>query len=405
MPHTAATLGPQRIVCLTEETTEWLYLLGEEARIVGISGYTVRPRRAREEKPKVSAFLSAKIDKILALQPDCVFGFSDLQADIAAAADPPGRAGDGLQPAQRGRDLLHAVPGGGDGGRRPTRACSCWTACARGCDAIEAAARALPRRPRVFFEEWDEPHDQRDPLGVGAGRHRRRRRLLSRAGAASAGQGPHRRRPGARSCGAIPDIVIGSWCGKKFRPEKVAARAGWGERGRGAATAQLFEIKSADILQPGPAALTDGVEQLHRIVHGVERGRMRERWLRAGPTCGRCLPGVLRGASHWPRLAFAAQALRSAPTTAAQPSTLAQPPQRIVTLLPSLTEFGLRARRLRPAGRASTTIPTGRPGARAAPRRRRWRTRGIEAIVALQARPGAGADFLAGAARGWKRWA
>src|SRR5665647_1790890 len=79
-----SAMCPQRIVCMTEETTEWLYLLGEETRIVGISGYTVRPRRAREEKPKVSAFLSARIDKILALQPDCVFGFSDLQADIAA---------------------------------------------------------------------------------------------------------------------------------------------------------------------------------------------------------------------------------------------------------------------------------------------------------------------------------
>jgi hypothetical protein len=149
--------GPQRIVCLTEETTEWLYLLGQEARIVGISGYTVRPRRAREEKPKVSAFLSAKIDKILALQPDCVFGFSDLQADIASALIKHGvqvtvfnqrsveeifsvlyQVAAMVGQAQRGLELLQAMR---------TRLLQ-----------IEAAGRALPRRPRVFFEEWDEPH-------------------------------------------------------------------------------------------------------------------------------------------------------------------------------------------------------------------------------------------------------
>jgi iron complex transport system substrate-binding protein len=111
-PWRVAPQGPQRIVCLTEETTEWLYLLGEEARIVGISGYTVRPKRARAEKPRVSAFLSAKIDKILALKPDCVFGFSDLQADIAAELI---RAGDGVQPAQRGRDSVDDDAGGGHG--------------------------------------------------------------------------------------------------------------------------------------------------------------------------------------------------------------------------------------------------------------------------------------------------
>ena len=107
---------PQRIICLTEETTEWLYLLGQSARIVGISGYTVRPKIARAEKPRVSAFTSAKIDKILALKPDCVFGFSDLQADIAAALIRHGGASHGVQPTKCARHLCHALPSGSDGG-------------------------------------------------------------------------------------------------------------------------------------------------------------------------------------------------------------------------------------------------------------------------------------------------
>jgi len=255
--------GPRRIVCLTEETTEWLYLLGEEARIAGISGYTVRPRRAREEKPKVSAFVNAKIDKILALRPDCAFGFSDLQADIAAelvrhgvqvtifnqrsveeifsmlyqVAAMVGRADDGLKLLEglRARLLM-----------------------------IEAAARDLPRRPRIFFEEWDEPH-------ISAIRWVSE--LMRIAGGddvfpelAQQALGKDRIiADGAEIVRRDPDIVIGSWCGKKFRPERVAARPGW-EKVAAVRHGQLFEIKSADILQPGPAALTDGVEQLHRIV-------------------------------------------------------------------------------------------------------------------------------------------
>lgn len=255
--------GPRRIVCLTEEATEWLYLLGEEARIVGISGYTVRPRRAREEKPKVSAFLTAKVDKILALEPDCVFGFSDLQADIAAelvrkgvqvtifnqrsvaeifamlyqVAAMVGRADDGLR-------LLEGMRG-------------------RLLD-IEAAGRALPRRPRIYFEEWDEPHISAirwvsELAGIAGGddcfpelavRGLGKDRIIA---------------DGAEVVRRNPDIVVGSWCGKKFRPEKVAARPGW-DAVNAVRDGQLFEIKSADILQPGPAALTDGVEQLHRIV-------------------------------------------------------------------------------------------------------------------------------------------
>jgi iron complex transport system substrate-binding protein len=255
--------GPQRIVCLTEETTEWLYLLGEQARIVGISGYTVRPRRAREEKPKVSAFLSARIDKILELRPDCVFGFSDLQADIAAELIRKGvqvtvfnqrsvaeifsmlyQVAAMVGQAQRGLELL--------AGMRARLL------------AIEQSAKALPRRPRVFFEEWDEPHISAirwvSELTAIAGGDDCFPELAAEA------LGKNRIiADGDEIVRRNPDIIIGSWCGKKFRPEKVAARPGW-DGIDAVKNGQLFEIKSADILQPGPAALTDGVEQLHRIV-------------------------------------------------------------------------------------------------------------------------------------------
>ncbi len=255
--------GPQRIVCLTEETTEWLYLLGQEARIVGISGYTVRPRRAREEKPKVSAFLSAKIDKILALEPDCVLGFSDLQADIASAL-----VRQGVQVTvfnQRSVDEIFSVlyqvaamVGQADQGLARVAAMRARL------DAIAAAAAALPRRPRIYFEEWDEPH-------ISAIRWVSE--LLTLAGGddcfpelAAKPLGKDRIiATGQHIIDRAPDIVIGSWCGKKFRPEKVAARPGW-QVVPAVRDGQLFEIKSADILQPGPAALTDGVEQLHQHV-------------------------------------------------------------------------------------------------------------------------------------------
>jgi iron complex transport system substrate-binding protein len=255
--------GPQRIVCLTEETTEWLYLLGEEARVVGISGYTVRPRRAREEKPKVSAFLSAKIDKILALRPDCVFGFSDLQADIAAQL-----IRQGVQVTvfnQRSVDEIFsmlyqvaAIVG------QPERGLELLGAMHARLDAIAAAAKALPRRPKVYFEEWDEPHISAirwvsELVGIAGG---------DDCFAELAVQPLGKDRiiaDGAEIVRRNPDIIIGSWCGKKFRAEKVAARAGW-ESVNAVRDGQLFEIKSADILQPGPAALTDGVAQLHGIV-------------------------------------------------------------------------------------------------------------------------------------------
>ncbi|HEX5806908.1 MAG TPA: ABC transporter substrate-binding protein [Macromonas sp.] len=255
--------GPQRIVCLTEETTEWLYLLGQEQRIVGISGYTVRPRRARDEKPKVSAFLNAKIDKILALEPDCVFGFSDLQADIASALV---RAGVQVTVFnQRSVAEIFAML------QEVAALVDCVDEGARQLDAmraqllaIEAEAQALPRRPRIYFEEWDEPPISAiqwvsELIGIAGGDDcfpELARESLGKHRIIADAQEIVRRQP---------DIVIGSWCGKKFRPEKVAAREGWAEM-PAVRDQELHEIKSCDILQPGPAALTDGVAQLHRIV-------------------------------------------------------------------------------------------------------------------------------------------
>ena len=258
-----ATLGPQRIVCMTEETTEWLYLLGQEWRIVGISGYTVRPRRARDEKPRVSAFTSAKIDKILALEPDCVFGFSDMQADIAAALIRHGvqvtvfnqrsvaeifsmmyQVAAMVGQAEQGMDLIRGMQ--------------------QGLKQIADLARSLSRRPRIFFEEWDVPHISAirwvsELMGIAGGDD-----CFAELALESLGKN-RIIADGAEIVRRNPDIIIGSWCGKKFRPEKVAARPGW-EQVNAVKNRQLFEIKSADILQPGPAALTDGVAQLHSII-------------------------------------------------------------------------------------------------------------------------------------------
>ncbi|MFN4349268.1 MAG: ABC transporter substrate-binding protein [Hylemonella sp.] len=255
--------GPQRIVCLTEETTEWLYLLGQERRIVGISGYTVRPPRARQEKPRVSAFLNAKIDKILALQPDCVFGFSDLQADIASAL-----IRHGVQVTifnQRSvADIfamlyqVAAMVGQGEPGLLRI------TAMQARLDAIRVAAAALPRRPRVYFEEWDEPAISAirwvsELIGIAGGDD-----IFPELAVQALGKDRIVADP-LEIVRRAPELIVGSWCGKKFRPEKVAARPGW-QSVPAVLDQQLFEIKSADILQPGPAALTDGVEQLHRLV-------------------------------------------------------------------------------------------------------------------------------------------
>ena len=255
--------GPQRIVALTEETTEWLYLLGEERRLVGISGYTVRPRRARQEKPRVSAFLDGRVDKIVALEPDLVIGFSDMQA---ALADKLIRAGlNVLVTNQRSVAEIFAtlrlVAGLVDAHERA----EAWIAqCLARHAAIAAAAAPWPRKPRVYFEEWDEPMISAirwvsELIALAGGEDIFPELALQAMGrgriVADAGE-PARR---------APDVIFGSWCGKKFRPEKVAARAGWHDV-PAVRDGALHEIKSCDILQPGPAALTDGLEQMHRVL-------------------------------------------------------------------------------------------------------------------------------------------
>ena len=255
--------GPQRIVCMTEETTEWLYLLGQEHRIVGISGYTVRPKQARAEKPRVSAFTSAKIDKILALEPDCVFGFSDMQADIASALIRQGvqvTIFNQRSVAEIFSMMFQVAAMVGQG----AQGLALIQTLQRQLADIQKAAEALPRRPRIYFEEWDEPHISAirwvsELMGVAGGDD-----CFPELAAQSLGKN----RIIASSAEIVrrnPDIIIGSWCGKKFRPEKVAERAGW-VGVNAVKNGQLFEIKSVDILQPGPAALTDGLAQLHRIV-------------------------------------------------------------------------------------------------------------------------------------------
>jgi iron complex transport system substrate-binding protein len=259
--------GPQRIVCLTEETTEWLYLLGQQHRIVGVSGYTVRPPQARHEKPRVSAFLSAKIDKILALKPDCVFGFSDLQADIAAQLI---RAGVQVTVFnQRSVDEVFtmlfqvaAMVGEADQGLRRIAVLQQDLQAMQ--DAVTSRLAAGARRPKVFFEEWDVPHISAiqwvsEVIGIAGGddcfpelaqQSLGKNRIIA---------------DGLTIVQRNPDIILGSWCGKKFRPETVAARAGWADVAA-VRNGQLFEIKSPDILQPGPAALTDGAAQIHKLI-------------------------------------------------------------------------------------------------------------------------------------------
>ena len=255
--------GPQRIVCLTEEPTEWLYLLGEERRIVGISGYTVRPPRAREEKPKVSAFLSAKIDKIVELRPDCVIGFSDLQADIASQL-----VKKGIQVTifnQRSvaeifsmMYQLAAMVGQADKGLALIQVMQSRLL------EIEASASTLKRRPRVFFEEWCDPHISAiawvsELIGIAGGDD-----CFPELAKEPMGKG-RIIADGLDIVQRNPDIIFGSWCGRKFRPAHVRARPGW-QHVNAVKNDQLFEIKSAEILQPGPAALTDGVEQIHKII-------------------------------------------------------------------------------------------------------------------------------------------
>jgi iron complex transport system substrate-binding protein len=254
---------PQRIVCLTEEPTEVLYALGEEDRIVGISGFTVRPPRARKEKPKVSAFTSAKVDEILALKPDLVIGFSDIQADIARELIRAGievwisnhRSVDGILAYIR---RLGAMVGAYEKAEQYAQRAEAHL------EEIRVAAAQLSRRPKVYFEEWDEPiitgiRWVAELIGIAGGddvfpEHAReslaKHRILA---------------DGAEVVQRAPDIILGSWCGKRFRPEKVAARPGW-EIIPAVRNGDLHEIKSPIILQPGPAALFDGLDAIHALI-------------------------------------------------------------------------------------------------------------------------------------------
>ena len=254
---------PSRIVCLTEETTETLYLLEEDWRIVGISGFTVRPPRARKEKPKVSAFTSAKVDRICELAPDLVLGFSDLQADIATDL------------VRRGLDVHIFNQRDIAGILRMIRVLGGMIGCeakadllcnrlAAGLEQIRAAAGRFEHRPRVYFEEWDEPLIS----GIGWVCE-----LIRIAGGDDcfpelARESLARQRIIAdplEVARRAPDVILGSWCGKKFRPEQVASRPGW-DRIPAVASGYMREVKSALILQPGPAALTDGIAAIHAIL-------------------------------------------------------------------------------------------------------------------------------------------
>lgn len=254
---------PRRIVCLTEETTETLYLLGQQHRIVGISGYTVRPPEARRDKPKVSAFWSAKLDRILALEPDLVLGFSDMQAEIANQLIRAGlqvhvfnqRSIAGILQMMR---MLGSMVGA------QAEAAALVARLQAGLDAIAGVAATLPRRPRVFFEEWNDPLISgigwvSELVGVAGGED-----IFPELAAKPHGKDRIVHDP-MEVVRRAPDMVLGSWCGRKFRPEIVAARPGW-DQVPAVRARQLHELKSSEILQPGPASLTDGVARLHELV-------------------------------------------------------------------------------------------------------------------------------------------
>ena len=261
---------PRRIVCLTEETVETLYLLGEQDRIVGVSGYAVRPPQVRREKPRVSAFLSADIPKILALDPDLVLGFSDLQAEISAALV---RAGVAVHVFNQ-RDIAGILA--------MIRMLGAMVGAAARADVlasryesrlVEVAANAQRQaiKPKVYFEEWDEP------LISGIG-------WVSELIEIAGGQDilPHLRFQKAAKDriiapelvrNAAPDVILASWCGKKVVPDKIRQRPGW-DAIPAVRDNRIFEIKSPLILQPGPAALTDGLDAIVTALWGSTQSRV-----------------------------------------------------------------------------------------------------------------------------------
>ena len=268
---TAINAYPQRIVCLTEETTETLYLLGEEWRIVGISGYTVRPPEARRSKPKVSAFINAKFDRIMELEPDLVLAFSDLQADIARELI--GRGLNVFTFNQRSvAEILQMILTVGRIVGCAEKAAQLVARLQAELDAIERSASRFKTRPRVFFEEWH------DPLISGI---RWVEELIEIAGGSTLY--PELREAKAAKDRILdptdvaardPEVVIASWCGRAVRKSLIRERPGWSDVSA-VRNCHVYELKSTYILQPGPASLTEGVRQLHALIahaggHDVE---------------------------------------------------------------------------------------------------------------------------------------
>ena len=255
------TRFPSRIVCLTEETTETLYLLGEGDRVVGVSGYTVRPPEARR-KPRVSAFISARFDKILALEPDLVLAFSDLQADLGAELVRRGVAVVTFNQRSVAEILQMIRMLGGLVGRQDA-AEALADRLSGGLDDIRTSAARLPRRLRTFFEEWDEPLISgirwvEELVAIAGGEPifpELNEARLARDRIVDPQEVARRN----------PEIVFASWCGKRVNQERIRRRGGWEEVGA-VRDGRIFELKSTYILQPGPASLTDGIRQMHAIL-------------------------------------------------------------------------------------------------------------------------------------------
>ena len=263
------TAHPSRIVCLTEETTETLYLLGEGDRVVGVSGYTVRPPEARN-KPRVSAFTHARYDRIDALAPDLIVGFSDLQGDIAA--DLIKRGYPVLVTNQRSvAEILQVIRMIGGLVGCAERADTLAAQLENGLDSIRQAAASLSRRPRVYFEEWDDPLisgitwvDELVEIAGGVPIFCELRTAKLAKDRIVSGEEVVRRQP---------DVIVASWCGKPVRVKSILNREGWGGV-PAVRNGHVYEIKSSCILQPGPAALTDGVRQLHESICRVVNAKV-----------------------------------------------------------------------------------------------------------------------------------